>query len=126
MDQPAVMDLNMRAASGGMLLIRHILQPFLREPLPVSFSENFVTFRTIAATKARKHDPLCPVCQQNPNFGYGDCGPRIGFDKETVRHLMGTDADAGAEPSPSISAHKPARAWWQRAVHWIRSRVNPR
>jgi hypothetical protein len=124
MDQPAVMDLNMRAASGGMLLIRHILQPFLREPLPVSISENFVSFRTIAASKARNHDPLCPICQQNPHFGYGDCGPRIGFDRETVRSLMGTDFDALAEPWPSIPATNSALPWWHRAVHWIRSRVN--
>ena len=34
--QPAVMDLNMRAASAGVLLLRHLLQPFClsRSPSP--------------------------------------------------------------------------------------------
>jgi hypothetical protein len=31
--QPAVVDLNMRAASAGTMLLRHLLQPFLLEPL---------------------------------------------------------------------------------------------
>ena len=124
MDQPAVMDLNMRAASGGMLLIRHIMQPFLREPLPASISENVVTFRTIAAAKARNHDPQCPICQQNPNLGYGDCGPRIGFDREMVRSLMGSDFDALPKPSASVPATDSALPWWRRAAHWIRSRMN--
>ena len=30
--QPAVMDLNMRAASSGVMLLRHLLQPFLLTP----------------------------------------------------------------------------------------------
>ena len=124
MDQPAVMDLNMRAASGGMLLLRHILQPFMREPLPLSISENAVTWRTIPATKPRVDDGQCPICQQNQHFGYGDCGPAIGFDRDTVRNLMGTDFDAMAKPSPSIPATNSATTWWQLAAHWIRSRMS--
>ncbi len=121
MDQPAVMDLNMRAASGGMLLLRHILQPFMREPLPLSISENTVTWRTILATKPRVDDGQCPICQQNPHFGYGDCGPAISFDRDTVRSIVGAEFDIEAGPS---SAKTSADAWWRRAARWIRSRMN--
>jgi hypothetical protein len=41
-EQPAVMDLNMRAASNGMMILRHLLQPFLLAPLPVMILENVV------------------------------------------------------------------------------------
>src|SRR4051812_10320915 len=75
--QPAVMDLNMRAASFGVLWLRHLLQPFLREPLPVTLSENAVTYRMIAVSTARSSRPDCPTCQVNQNFGFGDCGPSI-------------------------------------------------
>ena len=36
---PAVMDLNMRAASYGVLVLRHLLQPFLDMPLPTHIIE---------------------------------------------------------------------------------------
>src|SRR5438034_5956644 len=37
---PAVMDLNMRAASWAMLLLRHVLEQFLYCPLPHSIRES--------------------------------------------------------------------------------------
>ena len=124
MEQPAVMDLNMRAAAGGMLLIRHILQPFLREPLPLSISENIITCRTIPAMKGRVDDGLCPICQQNRYFGYGDCGPAIGFDRQTVRCMLGEDNDADVKPSPVTSPDTSAKPWWRRVARWIWPRMN--
>jgi hypothetical protein len=87
MKQPAVMDLNMRAASSGVLILRHLLQPFLREPLPVTLLENAVTYRLNPVSIARAANENCPTCQRNRQFGYGDCGERIGFDNETARQL---------------------------------------
>jgi hypothetical protein len=87
MKQPAVMDLNMRAASNGMLLLRHLLQPFLREPLPVTLMENSVTYRMNPVSVARAANAHCQTCKSNPQCGYGDCGRRIGFDTETAKQL---------------------------------------
>nr|ART39092.1 H517 [uncultured bacterium] len=78
--QPAVMDLNMRASSAGMLILRHMLQPFLNEPLPITLSENMVTFRMIASSTARAVNPYCRICQKREFMGFGDQGPRIGLD----------------------------------------------
>jgi hypothetical protein len=89
--QPAVMDLNMRAASNGVLLLRHLLQPFLIEPVPVSISENAVTYRVIPVSAAKCADALCPTCKANPGFGYGDCGQKIGYDAETAKRLLDPD-----------------------------------
>jgi hypothetical protein len=97
--QPAVMDLNMRAASGGMLVLRHLLQPFLKEPLPVEIHENAVTYRTIPASTAKAADPTCPTCQKNARCGHGDCGPQIGYDPETASRLLGSDSIDTAAPS---------------------------
>jgi hypothetical protein len=41
---PAVMDLNMRAASMAVLLIRHLLQPYLLTPLPHTIKEAVTNF----------------------------------------------------------------------------------
>lgn len=90
--QPAVMDLNMRAASNGMLLLRHLLQPYLREPLPVKLCENAVTYRMIPVSKALKANQACPVCRYNRRFGYGDCGPAIGFDAALAARILGEEA----------------------------------
>ena len=121
MDQPAVMDLNMRAAAGGMLLIRHILQGSCGNRLPLSISENIITCRTIPAMKARVEDAECPICQQNQHFGYGDCGPAIGFDRETVRSISGIDAETVAAGQPARIA---GEIWWRRVARWVRSRMN--
>jgi hypothetical protein len=92
-DQPAVMDLNMRAASFGMMVLRHLLQPFLLTPLPVMMLENMVTYSLRAIREARALDPTCPVCQANRRSGYGDCAPQLGLDKETVLSIMGRRSD---------------------------------
>jgi hypothetical protein len=90
-DQPAVMDLNMRAASNGMLLLRHLLQPFLREPYPVTLSENAITYRSIPVSVARAANPRCSTCQVNRYFGCADCGTPVGFDTETTRKFLGAE-----------------------------------
>src|SRR5581483_1464965 len=72
-EQPAVMDLNMRAASYGMMVLRHLLQPFLLTPLPVMILENMVTYSLKSVREARALNPKCPVCQANRQAGFGDC-----------------------------------------------------
>ena len=72
--QPAVMDLNMRAASLGMMLLRHLLQPFLLTPLPVTLAENLVTYNMKPVAGVRARNEACDICQVNPadvvDFGY--------------------------------------------------------
>ena len=119
--QPAVMDLNMRAASNGVLVLRHLLQPFLKEPLPVAISENVVTYRTIPVSIPRAADPTCPTCQTNPRFGHGDCGPRIGYDRETASQLLGNKSMGVAERTqPPHSGRFPRMPYFlRRAVKTI-------
>ncbi len=95
--QPAVMDLNMRAASQGTILLRHLLQPFLLEPLPLSVTENLVTYtiRKIEMPRTPRED--CRVCQKNRFFGYGDCGPTIGLDTASVQAIIGPQLRRFAE-----------------------------
>jgi hypothetical protein len=88
MTQPAVMDLNMRAASSGALLLRHLLQPFLLEPLPVTLAENFVTYNMKAIASARAENESCDICRENPHAGFGDCGEPIGLPSEIAAALM--------------------------------------
>ena len=70
--QPAVMELNMRAASLGSLIARHLLQPFLLTPLPVVLLENIVTYSMRAISVAKNASPHCPLCTANPYYGFGD------------------------------------------------------
>ncbi len=88
--QPAVMDLNM-AASSGMMILRHLLQPFLLEPLPVTLAENLVTYNMKPIEVARAKDAACDICQANPYAGYADCGPPLGFDTEVANALIDRD-----------------------------------
>jgi len=88
-DQPAVMDLNMRPASFGMMVLRHLLQPFLLTPLPVMMLENMVTYSLKAIREARALDAKCPVCQANRRAGYGDCAPQLGLEKDALLAIMG-------------------------------------
>src|SRR5262249_50698159 len=88
-DQPAVMDLNMRAASFGMMLLRHLLQPFLLTPLPVMVLENMVTYSMKAVQEARALNVKCLICQVNRRAGYGDCAPQLGLDKEALFAITG-------------------------------------
>ena len=92
MKQPAVMDLNMRAAGLGMIVLRHLLQPFLLEPLPVTISENLVTYRMLAIMKPKVPNEVCPVCQANLQTGFGDSGDAIGLDREMVGRITGKRA----------------------------------
>ena len=70
---PAVMELNMRAASWAMLLLRHLLQPFLEEPLPHSIRESITNF----STRSRQHAALpgCPICGNAERLGVGGVFP---------------------------------------------------
>jgi hypothetical protein len=89
--QPAVMDLNMRAASAGMMVLRHLLQPFLRTPLPVTLAENLVTFNMKPVAEARSRNESCDICQTNPHSGFGDCGKPIGLSSEVAAALLDDD-----------------------------------
>lgn len=89
--QPAVMDLNMRAASSGVMILRHLLQPFLLEPLPVTLAENLVTYNMKPVEVARAKDAACDICQSNPHAGYSDCAPPLGFDTELANALIDWD-----------------------------------
>jgi ThiF family len=91
--QPAVMDLNMRAASAGTLILRHLLQPFLLEPLPVTLAENFVTYNMKPIEVARANDAACDICRANPQAGFGDCGEAIGFEQEIADALIDRSAN---------------------------------
>jgi hypothetical protein len=91
--QPAVMDLNMRAASAGVMLLRHLLQPFLRTPLPVTLAENLVTFNMKAVASPRNRNETCDICQTNPHSGWGDCGEPVGLGSEVAAALVEQDEE---------------------------------
>lgn len=57
---PAVMDLNMRAASYAMLVVRHLLQPFLDRPLPTHIKESITNFSVRRVTSRPNRD--CHIC----------------------------------------------------------------
>lgn len=66
---PAVMDLNMRAASAAMLLVRHLIQPFLRAPLPHTLKEAVTNF-----SNRQLHFPSnddCLICGLSRRTGLG-------------------------------------------------------
>ena len=88
-DQPAVTDLNMRAASSGVMVLRHLLQPFLLTPLPVMLLENMVTYSLKAVQLARALNSKCPVCQANRRAGYGDCAPPLGLADDALLAIVG-------------------------------------
>ena len=92
-DQPAVMDLNMRAASSGMMILRHLLQPFLLTPLPVMTLENMVTYSMKAIREPKSPNRKCPVCQVNSIAGYGDCCTPLGLDKDMVAAIVGENGN---------------------------------
>jgi hypothetical protein len=96
--QPAVMDLNMRAASTGVMVLRHLLQPFLRSPLPVTIAENLVTFNMKAVATPRNGNKGCDICQCNVQSGYGDCGGPVGLSREVAEALLEEDDDELKSP----------------------------
>lgn len=59
--QPAVMDLNMRAASFASLFIRHLFQPFLDQSGEMDFRES-LTSLTFKRVGLKKKDGRCDVC----------------------------------------------------------------
>jgi hypothetical protein len=97
--QPAVMDLNMRAASTGVMLLRHLLQPFLRTPLPVTLAENLVTFNMKPIATARSQNEGCDICQTNAHSGFGDCGQTIGLASDVAAALVDKDESAATSVS---------------------------
>ena len=66
---PAVMDLNMRAASLAGLFVRHLYQPFLKTPLPHSVRETVTNFNP----KEQWFQPTegCVVCNCPERLGSG-------------------------------------------------------
>jgi hypothetical protein len=66
---PAVMDLNMRAASLAMLLFRHLLQPFMATPLPTSIRESLTNF--VVKRRSESSHPDCLVCNLPERIGSG-------------------------------------------------------
>lgn len=66
---PAVMDLNMRAASYAVLVARHLLQPFLDAPLPTHIKEALTNYST--RPLHRKPSPDCFVCGIKERVGGG-------------------------------------------------------
>jgi len=92
--QPAVMDLNMRAASMGMMILRHLLQPFLLDPLPATLAENLVTYNMKPIAIARAKNEACDMCRCNPAVGFGDCAAPIGLDSEVAASLIESDETA--------------------------------
>lgn len=97
--QPAVMDLNMRAASAGVMLLRHLLQPFLLTPLPVTLADNLVTYNMKGVSLARNANETCDICRVNPQAGFGDCGEVIGLASDLARALLEDETDG---PAPKI------------------------
>jgi hypothetical protein len=87
--QPAVMELNMRAASMGVTLLRHLLQPFLLTPLPITISENLATYSMLSIEKPRVDDAGCTLCRANPHAGWGDAGPQLGLDPLVYQAIKG-------------------------------------
>jgi hypothetical protein len=94
--QPAVMDLNMRAASAGVMVLRHLLQPFLRAPLPVTLAENLVTFNMKPVAAARSCSEGCDICQANTRSGFGDCGEAIGLASDVAAALLDEEDEVAA------------------------------
>jgi hypothetical protein len=86
--QPAVMDLNMRAASAGVMLLRHLLQPFLRTPIPVTLAENLVTYNMKPVAAVRNRNEGCDICQANARSGFGDCGEPVGLSSDVAAALL--------------------------------------
>jgi hypothetical protein len=70
MDAPAVMDLNMRAASYSMLVLRHLLQPFLDTPLPTHIKEGLTNYSIKRIRMVARED--CHICGLRGRLAFGD------------------------------------------------------
>ena len=78
---PAVMDLNMRAASMAIVVIRHFLQPYLLTPLPHTIKEAVTNFSMRTLQHVSCVD--CAVCGTAERIGIGN-GTRL-----TTRTALG-------------------------------------
>jgi hypothetical protein len=101
--KPAVMDLNMRSASYGMMVLRHLLQPFLLTPLPVTIAENLVTYALRPLNRPRAASPECRICQPNRHFGYGDNSAPMGLDRGSLKTILGPNQMTESESSRGSS-----------------------
>ena len=70
MGAPAVMDLNMRAASYGVLVLRHLLQPFLDTPLPTHIKEALTNY-SIRRLRVDSREN-CHICGPSGRQALGD------------------------------------------------------
>jgi hypothetical protein len=70
---PAVMELNMKAASWASLLLRNLIQPFLASPLPHCIRESLTNFSTRLRNYQTKSD--CPICADLRRLGSGSSYP---------------------------------------------------
>jgi hypothetical protein len=68
-ESPAVMELNMRAASQAVLLLRHLFQPFLATPLPHSIRESLTNFSVLGVSHSI--NATCIVCGFPDRHGSG-------------------------------------------------------
>lgn len=67
---PAVMDLNMRAASLAALVLRHLLQPFMDSPLPTHIKEALTNYNIRRVSKAAGEE--CFICGRQGRTANGD------------------------------------------------------
>jgi hypothetical protein len=70
LDAPAVMDLNMRAASYAALVLRHLLQSFLDTPLPTHIKEGLTNYSIKRIQLAARED--CHICGPHGRAAFGD------------------------------------------------------
>jgi molybdopterin/thiamine biosynthesis adenylyltransferase len=70
LDAPAVMDLNMRSASYAMLVLRHLLQPFLDIPLPTHIKEGLTNYSIKRVQIIASED--CHICCPRGRRAFGD------------------------------------------------------
>jgi hypothetical protein len=78
------------------MVLRHLLQPFLRAPLPVTIAENLVTFNMKPVAAAWNRNEGCDICQANPLSGFGDCGEPIGLASEVAAALLDDEDETAA------------------------------
>ena len=116
MEQPAVMDLNMRAASLGTMILRHLLQPFLLKPLPITINENLATYTMLAINTVKAANPQCSICRTNDHAGFGDLGPEIGLDPATARSIIGHDGWHASGRCENPFAPRNLLAWLRKTL----------
>jgi hypothetical protein len=78
-----------------MMLLRHLLQPFLLEPVPATLAENLVTYNMKPIESARCHNDACDICRVNAQKGFGDCGEPIGLSSDVAAALVWAEDDNG-------------------------------